>query len=218
VIPGIRTLAASASPPVRKSLPMGATAAAQSLSGSVYESRYRRPTCPWRHRSPEPARPDRLSHQSQRSNRAYDPAPQGGFPAAIRVEFEPGEFPVTVLRVIRKDLPCGVPGQPAREVDNEVGVLGHRISLCAVGPPAQTQTRAIAANLNGEPSPRAPGVGLRRVTSLLSTPRGHVRWRLSRLEHTLHRGRFQVHNGTAERGTDGWGARGGTQPPQMDVR
>ena len=40
---------------------------------------------------------------------AYDLAPQGGFPASVRVQPEPGKLPVPVLGVIRQDAPRSVP-------------------------------------------------------------------------------------------------------------
>jgi len=40
---------------------------------------------------------------------AYDLAPQGGFPASVRVQAEPGELPVPVLGVVGQDAPRSVP-------------------------------------------------------------------------------------------------------------
>lgn len=46
---------------------------------------------------------------SQGTDRAYDPPPQGCFPAAVREQQEPGEFPVPVLSMVCQYLPGGVP-------------------------------------------------------------------------------------------------------------
>jgi len=43
------------------------------------------------------------------SDYAYDLAPQGGFPASVRVQPEPGKLPVPVLGVFRQDAPGSVP-------------------------------------------------------------------------------------------------------------
>lgn len=46
---------------------------------------------------------------SKRPNGAYDRPPQGCLPAAVRVQPEPGKFPVTVFCVISEDAPRSVP-------------------------------------------------------------------------------------------------------------
>ena len=46
---------------------------------------------------------------SKRPDGAYDRPPQGCLPAAVRVQPEPGKFPVTVFCVISEYAPRGVP-------------------------------------------------------------------------------------------------------------
>src|SRR5215471_6055992 len=69
--------------------------------------------------------PDLADVHITRANCAYDLAPQGSFPASVRVEPEPGKLPVPVLGVISQDSPRRVPGRAAGEVDHTVGKLGH---------------------------------------------------------------------------------------------
>ena len=59
------------------------------------------------------------------ANCAYDLAPQGDFPASVRIQAEPGKLPVPVFGVISQDSPRRVPGRAAGEVDHTVGKLGH---------------------------------------------------------------------------------------------
>src|SRR5258707_570848 len=59
-------------------------------------------------------------------------AAQGGGPATIGSQAQPGKFPVPVLGMIGEDPPHDVPGRAARQVEYEVGVLRHHHSLCAL--------------------------------------------------------------------------------------
>jgi hypothetical protein len=62
---------------------------------------------------------------------AYYAAAEGSLPAAVGVQPESGQFPLAVLRVIRKNTPRGVARRSARQVQDEVVVLGHCLLLCA---------------------------------------------------------------------------------------
>ena len=78
------------------------------------------------------ARPG-LGWSSECPDWAYDSPSEGSLPAAVGVEREPGQFPVSVLGVVGQDPPRGVAsvsGRAAGQVNDEVGVLGHR-SYCA---------------------------------------------------------------------------------------
>src|ERR1700739_1530256 len=60
---------------------------------------------------------------------AYDSPSEGSLPAAVGVEQEPGQLPVSVLGVVGQDPPRGVAsisGRSAWQVYDEVGILGHR--------------------------------------------------------------------------------------------
>jgi len=83
--------------------------------------------------------------------RADNLAPQGGCPATIGSQAQPGKFPVAVFGMIRQDPPDNVPRCAARQVEYEVGVLRHYHSLCA--PAAMIQSPC------GNQSPRNVLVG-----------------------------------------------------------
>jgi hypothetical protein len=53
--------------------------------------------------------PDLADVPVPRAYCAYDLAPQGGFPASVRVQPDPGKLPVPVLGVICQDAPGSVP-------------------------------------------------------------------------------------------------------------
>src|SRR5215472_17517788 len=74
---------------------------------------------------------------------AYDAAAEGSLPAAVGVQPQPVQFPLAVLRVIRQYAPRGVPGGPARQVHDEVGILGHCLLLCA----SRRSAQAVPGNL-----------------------------------------------------------------------
>jgi hypothetical protein len=71
---------------------------------------------------------------------AYYAAAEGSLPAAVGVEPEPGEFPLAVLRVVRKYAPRGVTGCAAWQVQDEVVILGHCLLLCSLGGDAQAMS------------------------------------------------------------------------------
>src|SRR5689334_11185397 len=98
-------------------------------------------------RPPSPTRPARSAapcpppartcscwgYSSECADWAYDSPSEGSLPAAVSVERELGQFPVSVLGVVGQDPPRGVAsvsGRSAGQVYDEVGVLGHR-SYCA---------------------------------------------------------------------------------------
>ena len=62
---------------------------------------------------------------SKRSHGAYYPTSKGSLPAAVGKQAEPGQFPVAILRVVREDAPRGVARRSARQIQDEVVVLGH---------------------------------------------------------------------------------------------
>ena len=64
---------------------------------------------------------------------ADDGTPQGGLPAAVGVEPEPGQFPLAVLGMVGQYSPRGVAGGAAGKVDLKVGVLGHRLHCARRG-------------------------------------------------------------------------------------
>src|SRR5215469_15270581 len=74
---------------------------------------------------------------------AYDAAAEGSLPAAVGVQPEPVQFPLAVLRVIREYAPRGVAGRSARQVQDEVGILGHCLLLCA----SRRGAQAVPGNL-----------------------------------------------------------------------
>src|SRR6202046_1671112 len=68
---------------------------------------------------------------SERPNGAYDATAEGSLPAAVGKQSEPGEFPGTVLSVVREDPPRGVASRAAWQVQHEILVLSHYLLLCA---------------------------------------------------------------------------------------
>ena len=71
---------------------------------------------------------------------AYDATAEGSLPAAVGVQPESGQLPLAVLRVVRENTPRGVAGRSARQVQDEVVVLGHCLLLCASRRSAQDHT------------------------------------------------------------------------------
>ena len=69
---------------------------------------------------------------------AYDRPAQGRLPAAVCILPESGQFPVTVLSVVRQYAPCGVTRRSSRQIEHEVGVLSHHPLLCTVIPVVQS--------------------------------------------------------------------------------
>jgi hypothetical protein len=99
---------------------------------------------------------------------AYDAPTEGSLPAAVGVEPDPGEFPVAVLSVIRKDPPRGVPGRSARQVDDEVGVLGHCLLLCLSSLRIQVEVGGKVRVTDDSRRGRQGGTGTRRAGSTVA--------------------------------------------------
>ena len=98
--------------------------------------------------------PIRRTCTARSANCAYDLAPQGGFPAPVREEPEPGEFPVPVLGVVCQDPPGRVARRAAGKVDHTVGILEHRCPLLHEGHgapprPGRSRTRGDVSGCRG---------------------------------------------------------------------
>jgi len=80
--------------------------------------------------APEPPGPQERRLRSECADCAYDSPSEGSLPAAVGVEQEPGQFPVSVLGVVGQDPLRGIPCRTSRQVHDKVGILRHR-SYCA---------------------------------------------------------------------------------------
>lgn len=94
--------------------------------------------------------PGRAPVSSECPYSAYYAAAKGSLPAAVGVQPEPGQFPLAVLRVVRKYAPRGVAGRSAWQVQDEVVILSHCLLLCA----SRRSTQVVP----GEHAPRRQGI------------------------------------------------------------
>jgi hypothetical protein len=109
---------------------------------------------------------------------AYYAAAEGSLPAAVGVQPESGQFPLAILRVVRKNTPRGVAGRSARQVQDEVVVLGHCLSLCASRRSAQDHTGNTLDGFEGCKDKSRDGhfvAAPRMVLAAEVTPDGHGR-------------------------------------------
>jgi hypothetical protein len=83
------------------------------------------------HALPPAHMPEPLSGASECPYGAYYATAEGNLPAAVGVEPEPGQLPLTVLRVVSQYAPRGFARRSARQAHNEVVVLSHYLILCA---------------------------------------------------------------------------------------
>ena len=114
---------------------------------------------------------------SERPYGAYDATAEGSLPAAVGEQPEPGQFPATVLRVVREDPPRGVAGRAAWQVQDEVVVLGHCLLLCVRGRAAQA-VLGNSGDCGGRPvnSGREQSGRLQRVAGITERAGTGISW------------------------------------------